>query len=161
MAERRLREVTVPVVTVTSNHPFEETRVAFEGALGRLDESIFEDLKAGNVQKALEKLRALPPLVIAAMRDHGSLLKVAGQNRKAIRYDCGNALSATEMTRHELSAGLYAPLRVLLREDASGEVAFEYERPTVLFGSLGNSEVDDVAERIERLLVEAIELATS
>ena len=33
---------------------------------------------------------------------------------------------AMTVTRHQLSAGLYAPIRVLLREDAAGAIAFEY-----------------------------------
>jgi hypothetical protein len=33
------------------------------------------------------------------------------------------------MTRHQLSAALYAPIRVLLRENSDGAVAFEYDRP--------------------------------
>ncbi len=46
------------------------------------------------------------------------------------------------MTRHQLSAGLYAPIRVLLREDGDGAVAFEYDRPASVFGQFGNDDVD-------------------
>jgi len=41
-------------------------------------------------------------------------LAVAGLTRQSIQYDIGNPLTASKMTRHQLSAGLYAPIRVLL-----------------------------------------------
>jgi uncharacterized protein DUF302 len=50
--------------------------------------------------------------------------------RSAIQYDIGNPLTASRMTEHQLSAALYAPIRVLLRESPEeGVVAFEYDRP--------------------------------
>jgi uncharacterized protein (DUF302 family) len=53
------------------------------------------------------------------------------------------------MTRHKLSAGLYAPIRVLLREEANGAVAFEYDRPISTFGQLYDRTVDEVARQLD------------
>ncbi len=44
------------------------------------------------------------------------------------------------MTRHRISAGLYAPVRVLLREDSDG-VAFEYDRPMTTFGQFADPDL--------------------
>jgi hypothetical protein len=54
------------------------------------------------------------------------------------------------MTRLRLSAALYAPIRVLLREDASGGAAFEYDRPKSVFGQFNDAGVDAVAEKLDR-----------
>lgn len=49
------------------------------------------------------------------------------------------------MTWHSLAAALYAPIRVLLREDTEGNVAFEHGRPATTFGQSGNPDVDCIA----------------
>ncbi|GII57312.1 hypothetical protein Pth03_57010 [Planotetraspora thailandica] len=156
MVEVNIRTISIQHITIVSNKSFEDTRAAFEKALGRLDENVFVLLQYGQVERAMEVLESLPPLVIAGVRDHGILLKVWGQDRKALRYDCGNALTATKMTRHQLSAGLYAPLRVLLRESREGEVAFEYDRPSDVFRQLGDLNVDAVAKDLDVLLEDTL-----
>ncbi len=70
-------------------------------------------------------------------RDHGDGLLTAGLRRKAVQYDIGNPLTAASMTRHALSAALYAPIRVLLREDDDDKIAFEYDRPVGTLGQFG------------------------
>jgi hypothetical protein len=65
------------------------------------------------------------------------------------------------MTRHQISAGLYAPIRVLLREDSDGGVAFEYDRPASVFGQFGNEEVDMVARQLDQDLQSVLEEAAS
>jgi hypothetical protein len=65
------------------------------------------------------------------------------------------------MTRHQLSAGLYAPVRVYLREDAKGGVAFEYDRPTSTFGQFGDPGVDSVAKELDELLEATLSAAAS
>jgi len=49
-------------------------------------------------------------------------LKTIGRANKAVQYEIGNPLTASKMTRHQLAAGLYAPLRVILYEDETGSV---------------------------------------
>ena len=61
------------------------------------------------------------------------------------------------MTRHQLSAGLYAPIRVLLREDGDGGVAFEYDRPVSVFGQYVNDEVGAVAQQLDHDLQALLE----
>jgi uncharacterized protein (DUF302 family) len=65
------------------------------------------------------------------------------------------------MTRHQLSAGLYAPIRVLLREDGDGGVAFEYDRPASVFGQYGNDEVAAVAQQLDHDLQALLEAAAN
>src|SRR5215469_5455604 len=55
-----------------------------------------------------------PELAIFLFRDHGGLLKTIGRANKAVQSEIGNPLTASKMTRHQLAAALYAPLRVVL-----------------------------------------------
>jgi hypothetical protein len=144
--------VTVEHVTLRSTKPFGTVREALEAAVPPLDHAFAKLLQEGKVDEARDLLECQAPLSIFGMRDHGRLLLTAGLTRKAIQYDIGNPLTASRMTRHVLAAALYAPIRVLLREDAEGRVAFEYDSPATTFGQFGNPEVDRVARDLDAQL---------
>ena len=88
--------------------------------------------------------------------DHGSLLRIAGQKRKAVQYVVGNPLFAVQMTQHDIRASLYAPLRVLLYENEHGKTCVEYDRPSSLFGQFGNAKITDVATMLDRKLEQLV-----
>src|SRR5258708_3987662 len=92
--------------------------------------------------------------------DCGALLRLAGQKKKAIQYVVGNPLFALKMTQHDIRASLYAPLRVLLYENAEGKTCVEYDRPSSLFGQFGQAEITAVAamldQKMEALVATAI-----
>jgi uncharacterized protein (DUF302 family) len=155
------RAITVERVTISSTKPFEDVRAKLATLAPRIDDGIFTLLRYGESPRALRELEACPPLTIFGQRDHGALLAIAGLKRRSVQYDIGNPLTASKMTRHQLSAGLYAPVRVLLREDAAGVVAFEYDRPASVFGQFGNDEVDAVAQQLDRDLQALLEAAAS
>jgi uncharacterized protein (DUF302 family) len=56
-----------------------------------------------------------------------------------VQYEIGNPLTASKMTRHQLPAALYAPLRVVLFEDEHGRGIFEYDRPSSFLASMAMS----------------------
>jgi uncharacterized protein (DUF302 family) len=155
------RAITVERVTISSTKPFEDVRAKLATLAPRIDDGIFTLLRYGESPRALRELEACPPFTIFGQRDHGALLAIAGLKRRSVQYDIGNPLTASKMTRHQLSAGLYAPIRVLLREDAAGVVAFEYDRPASVFGQFGNDEVDAVAQQLDRDLQALLEAAAS
>jgi uncharacterized protein (DUF302 family) len=161
MVQVTKRTIAVEHVTITSNKSFDATKSALEGSLARLDDGILTLVRFGQAQRALEELESGPDLMIFGFRDHGGLLQVQHLKRKAIQYDIGNPLTASKMTRHQLSAGLYAPVRVYLREDAQGGVAFEYDRPTSTFGQFGDPGVDSVAKELDALLEATLSAAAS
>jgi uncharacterized protein (DUF302 family) len=154
---------TIPIEHVTINSPnsFESVRAKLSSLAPRIDDGIFVLLRYGESGRALQELEACPALSIFAQRDHGALLAVAGLQRRSIQYDIGNPLTASKMTRHQLSAGLYAPIRVLLSENSHGQVAFEYDRPASVFGQFESDKVDEVALRLDRDLRALLEEAAS
>jgi len=99
--------------------------------------------------------------MLFATHNHGALLRLAGQKRKAIQYVVGNPLFAFQMTQHDIRASLYAPLRVLIYQNEEGKTCVEYDRPSSLFGQFGNAEITAVAVmldgKLEALVTKAIE----
>ncbi|MET7245346.1 DUF302 domain-containing protein [Methylobacterium sp. EM32] len=144
--------VTIEHVTLRSLKSFEAVRSALEASVPPLDHAYATLLLEQKVDEARDLLARQAPLSIFGFRDHGGLLLTAGLARKAIQYDIGNPLTGARMTRHALSAALYAPIRVLLREDADGGVAFEYDSPATTFGQFGTPEVDVVADDLDAQL---------
>src|SRR5262249_34779432 len=88
--------------------------------------------------------------------DHGALLRLAGQTKKAVQYLLGNPLFAVRMTQYDIRAGLYAPLRVFVYEDEGGKTCVEYDRPSSLFGQFGNAGVTEVATMLDRKLEQLV-----
>jgi uncharacterized protein (DUF302 family) len=148
--------ITVEHVRVAADTPFDQVRKAFELQLGQFDPEIYKSLAAGeDVEKVRAKIEALAGpsgFMLFKTSDHGALLRLAGQKKKAIQYVIGNPLFAIRMTRHDIRASLYAPLRVLLYENDEGKTCVEYDRPSALFGQFGNAKVTDVASMLDRKL---------
>ena len=163
MANLDLTKRTIPVehVTIRSGNSFDIVRSKLETLLPRIDDGIFTLLKYGESKRALQELEAAPPLSIFGFRDHGALLAIAGLRCRAVQYDIGNPLTASKMTRHQISAGLYAPVRVLLLEDSTGRAVFEYDRPASIFGQFGDDQVSAVARQLDQDLQSTLEIASS
>jgi uncharacterized protein DUF302 len=76
-----------------------------------------------------------------------------------LQYEIGNPLTAERMTRHALPAGLYAPLRVILYEDASDRAVFEYDLPSSLFAQFGDERVAEIGRELDSELEAVLEEA--
>jgi len=146
-------------VAIEATKPFEAVKAALEALVPPLDPAVPEALRRGDIVRANEALLRGPELSIFGARDPGGLLRTAGLARKALQYEIGNPLTATGMTRHQLPAALYAPLRVLLYENEAGRAVFEFDRPSSLFGQFGDERVTAVGReldaKLERVVVEA------
>jgi len=142
--------ISIEHVTIASQKSFESVKAALERLVPRIDDGIFVLLRDGEAERARREMEQAPTLSIFGFRDHGALLKIQGLQQKAIQYDIGNPLTASRMTEHQLSAALYAPIRVLLRESPDeGVVAFEYDRPASVFGQFDNADVNKVAQELD------------
>jgi uncharacterized protein (DUF302 family) len=152
------RALQIEHVKIDSTKTFAEVGAALESAIPPLDPAIRAALIDGDEQRAKDLERG-SELFIFLKRDHGELLQVTGQPRKATQYEIGNPLTATRMTRHEISAALYAPLRVVLYENAAGRASFEYDRPSTLFGQFGDEQVTAVGRELDAELERALRRA--
>jgi uncharacterized protein (DUF302 family) len=98
-------------------------------------------------------------LILFGFQQHGRLLNIIGKPRSAKQYIIGNPLTATRMTRHDIRAGIYAPLRLFVYENTDGQLVAEYDLPSSLFGQFGNEQVTAVARELDQKLLNVIHLA--
>ena len=144
--------IEVEHVRVESAKSFAEVRAALERNVPQLDPTLVKALAEGDVERASRERDQGPELSIFQIRDHGALLAIAGKARNALQYDIGNPLTATLMTRLQLSAALYAPIRVVLYENDAGHGVFEYDQPSTTFGEVGDERVTAVARGLDAAL---------
>jgi uncharacterized protein (DUF302 family) len=159
----KLSRVVVDHVQLTTDKPFEEVARALERRLGRYDAEALKSLAAGGrAEQARAKIEAMTGpsgFMLFGMQDHGSLLRVAGQKRKAIQYVIGNPLFALQMTQHDIRASLYAPLRLLLYEDGRGTTCLEYDKPSSLFGQFNDDRIAPIAAMLDRKMEDLVTTA--
>ena len=148
--------ISVDHVRLATDKPFGDVTTAFEQQLGRFDPDVYKGLaEGGDAEGARAKIEAMAGpsgFMLFATQDHGSLLRLAGQKRRAIQYVVGNPLFALQMTQHDIRASLYAPLRVLVYEDEQGQTCVEYDRPSSLFCQFGNNRISPTAAMLDRKL---------
>jgi uncharacterized protein (DUF302 family) len=154
--------VAVVHVRVETRKGFAEVKEGLERRLVRFNLDTLPSLLAGpqEARRQLEAVAGPSGFMLFATVDHGSLLAVLGESRKAVQYVVGNPLIALQMTRHDLAAGLYAPLRLLVYEDKAGKTCLEYDKPSSLFGQFHDDRIDAVAamqdRKVEELVADAV-----
>lgn len=153
--------IEIEHVRIVSNKPYAAVLAAMAD-VPRFDDRIRALLHEGEfarVRTELEKNQSDVGLTIFSTAMHGDWLQIVSGPRNAVQYVIGNVLVATQMTRHGLMAGLYAPLRVMLYENDAGTATFEYDLPSTLFGQFGNDSITAVAKdldhTIQRVLLKA------
>jgi uncharacterized protein (DUF302 family) len=150
------RTIAVEHIRIVSELPFAEVRRKLEGTVPRLDAGIAEALGSGDQKRAKDYEKSGAKLSIFGERDHGALLQIVGNRRNAMQYEIGNPLTASKMTRHQLPAALYAPLRVVLFENEQGRGVFEYDKPSSFFGQYGDERVTEVGRYLDAALEAAL-----
>jgi uncharacterized protein (DUF302 family) len=150
--------IQVEHIRIDSDKPYGEVRAALE-KLPRFDDRIRALLHYGEIARVkaeLKKIQGDAGLVIFSVATHGDWLQILSGKRHAVQYVIGNVLVSTQMTRHELAAGLYAPLRIILYENKAGTATFEYDRPSSLFGQYDNESVTAVAKELDQKIFDAL-----
>jgi uncharacterized protein (DUF302 family) len=158
------QQIEITHVSLEAKVDFESFTQHLQALLGRFDPSSLNTLLQTDPAAAnarLARMEGDQGLMIFSVQNHGVLLALAGTPRRAMRYAIGNPRIALQMTRHDIRAGLYAPLSVLVYEPAPGVVRVEYDRPSTLFGQFGNADVVAVGRELDRKLSSVIEHAAS
>jgi hypothetical protein len=152
-----MTEFAVTHVRVETDKAFAEVTKDFESQVGRFDPAVTQALVPGSVDAEavrgrIEAMAGPSGLMLFETTDHGALSSLVGEPRRAVQYTVGKPLVAVEMTRHDLGAGLYAPLRVLISETEAGGSRLEYDLPSSLFGRFGDDRITRVARTLDRKL---------
>ena len=85
--------------------------------------------------------------------DHGDWLPLFGIERKVVRWILGNPLLAITMIRHDITAGLFVPVELLLVANESGDGStVMYDLPSSLMAIERNPALRDAAHVLDRKL---------
>jgi uncharacterized protein (DUF302 family) len=84
--------------------------------------------------------------------DHGSWINKAGIERRVVRFVIGNPLIAITMLRHDVTAGLFAPVELLVVEEPAGGSSLTYVRPSSLMVVEPNAPLLAAAEDLDAKL---------
>jgi uncharacterized protein (DUF302 family) len=93
--------------------------------------------------------------------DHGAWITKAGIERKVLRVILGNPLIAITMLRHDVSAGLFAPVEMLLADEVDGRSSLSYVKPSSLMVVESNPELLSAAEGLDTKLTALAAKVTS
>jgi uncharacterized protein (DUF302 family) len=86
--------------------------------------------------------------------DHGAWIAKAGIDRKVLRVILGNPLIAITMLRHDVTAGLFAPVEVLLVDEGPdlGGSSLTYIKPSSLMVFEPNPQLLSAAQDLDTKL---------
>jgi uncharacterized protein (DUF302 family) len=152
------RKIEVRHVSLRVDADFEVFTQTLEQSVGRFEVSLLEGLDTDprSVEERIKKAAGEDGLMLFNVVDHGKLLNIFGAPKKAKQYVVGNPLIAATMTRHDIRAGLYAPLRILVYEADDKSTRIEFDQPSSLFGQFDNPDVTTVARSLDTKLLSLI-----
>ncbi|HTZ14869.1 MAG TPA: DUF302 domain-containing protein [Mycobacterium sp.] len=124
-------------IRVDSDNTYDQAVAALLSEIGEHPEPItdlpavfFEDW--GSFATEITHHLGSSEFMLMHLIDHGQWLATAGINRKALRAVLGNPLIAITMLQHDLTAGLFAPVELLILEEDDNRSSLTYIRPSSL-----------------------------
>ena len=99
--------------------------------------------------------------ILFTVFDHGRWIKKAGVDRKALRVILGNPLIAITMMRHDVSAGLFAPVELLVLEEEGRGSSITYVKPSSLMVVEPNPPLLAAAQELDRKLATLVAKAAA
>ena len=111
-------------------------------------------------QQQVEPLIGPSGFMLFHLINHGWITK-AGIDRKVIRVVLGNPLIAVTMLRHDVSAGLFAPVELLLVEEGEARSSLTYVKPSSLMVVEPNPELLSAAEELDAKLAALADKVTN
>jgi uncharacterized protein (DUF302 family) len=156
-------------VEVDSPLPFVEVRARLLGAMGKApakEVGGLADAVGGPeefARQVQERLVGASGFMLFAEIDHGTWIKIYGINQRSVRLILGNPLIAITMMRHDLNAGLFAPVELLLTEKKDDEgSAVLYVLPSSLIAvDEANAELRAAAQALDAKLDALVHHATA
>lgn len=124
-------------IHIDSDHTYDQTVAALLSEIGENPEPI-TDLPAAffadwdSFATEITHHLGSSEFMLMHLIDHGDWLATAGINRKALRAILGNPLLSITMLRHDLTAGLFAPVELLILEEDDNRSSVTYIRPSSL-----------------------------
>ncbi len=112
-------------------------------------------------QERVESYIGPSGFMLFALIDHGAWITKVGIERKVTRVILGNPLIAITMLRHDVSAGLFAPVEALVMDAGEGRSSLTYVKPSSLMVVEPNPELLSAAQELDAKLAALAEKVTS
>lgn len=132
-------------IEVTASVGFDEVLERLRMSMGRINPAEIVRLAQTDISEAefsqtlTEKYEGESGFMLFAEIDHGGWLPKFGIERRTVRWILGNPLIAVTMIRHDITAGLFAPVEILVTEVEDGQgTTITYLRPSSLM-VIGNN----------------------
>jgi uncharacterized protein (DUF302 family) len=90
--------------------------------------------------------------MLFALLNHGDWIAKVGINQKVLRVVIGNPLIAITMMRHDVTAGLFAPVELLITEEENRGSALTYVVPSSLMVVAPNEPLRAAAIKLDAKL---------
>jgi uncharacterized protein (DUF302 family) len=117
-----------------------------------LDELVTSSTSWESYQRQVEPHVGPSGFMLFKLFDHGAWITLAGIDRKVLRVVLGNPLIAITMLRHDVTAGLFAPVEVLLVDEGEGRSSLIYVKPSSLMVVEHNPELLSAAKELDTKL---------
>jgi uncharacterized protein (DUF302 family) len=98
----------------------------------RIDDIAARNESWESYERAVQSFVGPSGFMLFATWDHGGWVGKTGIDRQALRVVIGNPLIAITMLRHDVTAGLFAPVELLLTSEPDGRSALTYVVPSSL-----------------------------
>ncbi|MET3650573.1 DUF302 domain-containing protein [Dyella japonica] len=126
-------------IEVATSVKFDEVLTRLRSLMGHVNPSEIVTLAQSGitetefVRAVQERFEGESGFMLFAEIDHGGWLSTFQINRRTVRWILGNPLIAVTMIRHDITAGLFAPVEILVTEteDRQGTMV-TYVRPSSL-----------------------------
>ncbi|MBX9641495.1 MAG: DUF302 domain-containing protein [Mycobacteriaceae bacterium] len=112
-------------------------------------------------QRTVESYEGPSGFMLFGLIDHGAWIAGAGIERRALRVILGNPLIAITMLRHDVTAGLFAPVELLILDEPGGGSSLTYVKPSSLMVIEPNPELLSAAEQLDAKLAALITKVTA
>jgi uncharacterized protein (DUF302 family) len=167
MKDSTPREIPFPGVRIRfdSNKSFDEVLSSLLADVGDKP-LLINDVAANSAswddyKKEIESHVGPSGFSLFATIDHGAWIKKVGIRRKVLRLIIGNPTIAITMLRHDLTAGLFAPVELILVEEDDDQCSLTYVRPSSLMVVEKNDALLDAAKQLDSKLEALAEKVTS
>jgi len=151
VVEHQVRRLTVPL-----RMPYDRAIDRFEQLVPVADMARFAQLATWEAVLEQAEINAPHGFMIYWRTDVTAAMAGSGSGWKCTEYLMGNHTIAETMFRHDPSAMLYAPLRVVIYADRDGVSRFVVDQPSALFSSLDNSSIAAVGVKLDRLVADLL-----
>jgi len=168
MASKKRTTRTVPVqrVQYETARSFEQVladlrKLVGNATRGQVNQRVGHPATREDFERDMSTLSGESGFMLFLEVDHGNWLPIYGIHRKIRRWIFGNPVVAYTMIRHDIIAGLFAPVELLLFENETGEGStIVYDLPSSLMVVDDNPALLDAARALDRKVAELIDRVT-